>query len=129
MSVGTGLSFPIEVNQETGQLKIAGDAKGNPEIKLKQRLELIINIVIAEVFFNRGFGSNKNNLPFQPMNEETTIMVRDEFIESVNEQEKDATINDIQFFRHQDEISKLGVRVFYSSNAIDIQEPIDIEVE
>ena len=129
MPIGTGLSFPIEINQENGQLKMAGDQKGNPEIKLKQRLELIVNIEIGEMFFNRSFGSNKSDLPFEPLNSETTVMVRDEFVQTVDDQEPDATVNDIQFFRERGKMSKLILKVFYTSSEIDIDEPLDIEVE
>lgn len=129
MPIGTGLSFPIEISKNTGQLKREGDKYDTPDIKLKQRIEIIINTAIGSMFFDRTFGSSIDDINFEPINDNTMIMAQDKLIESVNEQEPDATVNDMQFYPKDGEPSTLVIVVYYISTEIDNDEPIEIEVD
>lgn len=128
MVVGTGLSFPLEISQKTGQWKIHGDRVGTPEVKLKQRVELIINTMIGTRFFNRRYGSNNEDLVFEPINNSTVVLSRERLIEAVNEQEPDINATDIQFINPEGKPSTLVIKVLYFSNEIDDSEPLKIDV-
>lgn len=129
MPIGTGLKHPVEISKNTGQLERAGDKKGNPADKLRQRIEIIINTKIGSMFFDRTFGSPTDDINFEPINENTLIMAQDRLIQSVNEQEPDATVNDMQFSSPKGKPSTLKILVYYVSDEIRTDGPIEVEVE
>jgi phage baseplate assembly protein W len=68
--LGTGLSFPLELNAQ-GQMKLSTQA-----LKVKESILIILNTRIGERYYRPTFGCGLSDLTFAPLNFDTMLQIR-----------------------------------------------------
>lgn len=124
--IGTGVAFPFEISAKGSSKAGIVDVDGRELVV--QSIRQIIGTILGSRVMRRDFGSRIHDIPFEPADESTVVLVRHFIIEAVTRWEKRVRLTSLSV-QFNPTISQLQISLTFRIKATNVEQSLSLGMD